>query len=60
MSQYRPRVRPTDDTGVYTRRSEVMKFMLIMNTPRDGYDQYMKWPRKILEANTAFMRTFTG
>ena len=36
-----------------------MKFMLIMNTPRDGYDQYMKWPRKILEANTAFMRTFT-
>ena len=36
-----------------------MKFMLIMNSPRDGYDQYMKWPKKILEANTAFMQTFT-
>ena len=36
-----------------------MKYMLIMNTPRDGYEQYMKWPKKILEANTAFMQTFT-
>jgi hypothetical protein len=36
-----------------------MKFMLIMNTPRDGYTQYMNWPKKILEANTAFMHTFT-
>jgi hypothetical protein len=32
-----------------------MKYMLIMNTPRDGYTQYMSWPRKILEANIAFM-----
>jgi hypothetical protein len=36
-----------------------MKYMLIMNTPRDGYEQYMKWPKKILEANTAFMQSFT-
>jgi len=36
-----------------------MKFMLIMNTPYDGYDQYMKWPKKVLEANAAFMQTFT-
>ena len=36
-----------------------MKYMLIMNTPRDGYAQYMNWPKKILEANTAFMHTFT-
>jgi hypothetical protein len=36
-----------------------MKYMLIMNAPRDGYAQYMKWPRKILEANAAFMQTFT-
>lgn len=36
-----------------------MRFMLIMNTPRDGYQQYMKWPRKILEANIAFMQQFT-
>ncbi|MEO8201440.1 MAG: YciI family protein [Gemmatimonadota bacterium] len=36
-----------------------MKYMLIMNTPKDGYTQYMNWPRKVLEANMAFMRTFT-
>ena len=36
-----------------------MRYMLIMNTPRDGYTQYMKWPKKILEANTAFMQAFT-
>ena len=36
-----------------------MKYMLIMNTPRDGYTQYMNWPKKILEANIAFMQTFT-
>jgi len=36
-----------------------MKYMLIMNTPRTGYAQYMKWPQKILEANIAFMQTFT-
>ena len=35
-----------------------MKYMLIMNTPRDGYTQYMKWPKKILEANVAFMHNF--
>lgn len=35
-----------------------MKYMLIMNSPRDGYAQYMKWPRKILEANVAFMQAF--
>jgi hypothetical protein len=32
-----------------------MKFMLLINSPRDGYDQYLSWPRKILEANMAFM-----
>jgi hypothetical protein len=36
-----------------------MRYMLIMNTPRDGYAQYMNWPKKILEANTAFMQSFT-
>jgi hypothetical protein len=36
-----------------------MKYMLIMNTPFDGYEQYLAWPKKILEANIAFMNTFT-
>jgi hypothetical protein len=35
-----------------------MQYMLIMNTPKDGYEQYMKWPQKILEANMAFMQAF--
>ena len=37
-----------------------MKYMLIMNTPKDGYTQYMNWPKKILEANAAFMHAFTA
>jgi hypothetical protein len=37
-----------------------VKYMLIMNSPRDGYAQFMKWPKKILEANIAFMTQFTG
>jgi hypothetical protein len=37
-----------------------MKFMLILNTPKDGYDQYLSWPKKILDANTAFMQNFTN
>lgn len=36
-----------------------MKYMMILNTPRDGYTQYMNWPKKIIEANTAFMHAFT-
>ena len=36
-----------------------MKYMLIMNSPRDGFTQYMSWPKKILEANGAFMEAFT-
>jgi len=32
-----------------------MKYMLLMNTPRDGYTQYLSWPKQILEANMAFM-----
>ena len=35
-----------------------MRYMLIMNSPRNGYDQYMKWPKKVLEANVAFMHAF--
>ena len=35
-----------------------MKYMLMMNTPRDGYRKYMSWPKELIEANTAFMRAF--
>jgi hypothetical protein len=36
-----------------------MKFMLMLNTPRDGYTRYMSWPKEVLEANTAFMIEFS-
>ena len=36
-----------------------MKYMLILNSPRDGFTQYMKWPKELLEANGAFMEAFT-
>jgi hypothetical protein len=36
-----------------------MKYMLIMNTPRDGYARYMSWPKEILTANMAFMVEFS-
>jgi hypothetical protein len=36
-----------------------MQYMLIMNTPRDGYTQFMKWPKTTLDANVAFMQAFS-
>jgi hypothetical protein len=36
-----------------------MKYLLIMNTPRDGYTQYNNWPKEILAANRKFMGDFT-
>jgi hypothetical protein len=35
-----------------------MKYMIMMNTPRDGYAQFMSWPKEILEAHFAFMEVF--
>jgi hypothetical protein len=32
--------------------------MIIMNSPRDGYAQFMSWPKEILEAHFAFMEAF--
>jgi hypothetical protein len=37
-----------------------MKYMLIMNTPYDGYTQFTNWPKKVLEANIAFMQTLSA
>jgi len=36
-----------------------MKFMLLLNTERDGYTRYMSWPQEVLEANFAFMVAFS-
>ena len=36
-----------------------MKYMLMMNCPRDGYDQFSSWPKKDIEAHIAFMISFS-
>lgn len=36
-----------------------MKYMLMMHTPRDGYTQYLSWPKAVLNANIEFMRAFS-
>jgi hypothetical protein len=35
-----------------------MKYMLMMNCPRDGYDQFGSMPKKDIEAHIAFMIDF--
>jgi hypothetical protein len=37
-----------------------MKFMLIMNSPRNGYEEYMRWPQELLAANAAFMQQLSA
>ena len=36
-----------------------MKYMLMMNCPRNGYDQFTSWPQKDIEAHIAFMISFS-
>lgn len=36
-----------------------MQYMLMMHAPKDGYTQYLNWPRAVLEANVAFMQDFS-
>ena len=35
-----------------------MKYMIMMNCPRDGYEKFMAWPKETLEAHVAFMHAF--
>ena len=36
-----------------------MKYMLMMNGPRDAYEQFGSWPKKDIEAHIAFMAQFS-
>jgi hypothetical protein len=36
-----------------------MKYMLMMNGPRDAYEQFGRWPKKDIEAHIAFMVQFS-
>jgi hypothetical protein len=35
-----------------------MKYMLMMNAPKQGWEEFMKWPREALLAHFEFMRAF--
>ena len=35
-----------------------MKYILMMNCPKTGYDTFGSWPKKDIQANIAFMRSF--
>jgi hypothetical protein len=35
-----------------------MKYILMMNCPKTGYDTFGSWPKKDLQAHIAFMRRF--
>src|ERR1035438_5257872 len=35
-----------------------MKYILMMNCPRTGYDTFGAWPKKDIQANIAFMLSF--
>jgi hypothetical protein len=43
----------------FEQEPDVMKYMLMMNCPREGYDQFTSWPKKDIEAHIAFMIAFS-
>lgn len=48
----------THHTVPKSKGSTDMKFILMMNATKAGFESYAKWPKQDLEANIAFMRTF--
>jgi hypothetical protein len=38
---------------------ENMKYILLMNATKDVFEWYSKWPKEDLQANMAFMRSFS-
>src|SRR5580700_2321642 len=41
-----------------SKGEENMKYILMMNCPKTGYDTYGAWPKKDIQANIAFMHAF--
>jgi hypothetical protein len=62
MSKLLDRLRPYGEAtpwrGADPGGTKTMKYMLMMSSPRDGYEQYKNWSKNDLEANIAFMRAF--
>jgi hypothetical protein len=41
-----------------SKGEENMKYILMMNCPRTGYDSFGAWPKKDIEAHIGFMHSF--
>jgi hypothetical protein len=37
-----------------------MKYILMMNAPKNGWDTLLSWPKDVLKAHIEFMHEFTG
>src|SRR4030095_9079237 len=63
MSSSRPRLRLGCERrpipGRRPDRSHAMKYMLMMNGPRDAYAPVGRWPQKDIEAHIGFMISFS-
>jgi hypothetical protein len=64
MSKVLRRLRPvcegTFNSEVRSFQEQVMKFLLMMNTPRGGEYQIMSWPKQDIEGHISFMMSFAG
>jgi hypothetical protein len=61
MSKTRRRLRLTNESapsGAKIERRIDMKYILMMNCPKTGYDTFGSWPKKDIQAHIAFMRRF--
>jgi hypothetical protein len=41
-----------------SKGEQTMKYILMMNCPRTGYDSFGAWPKKDIEAHIGFMHSF--
>jgi hypothetical protein len=41
-----------------SKGEEEMKYILMMNCPKTGYETFGAWPKKDIQAHIAFMRSF--
>src|SRR5690348_6741926 len=49
----------SEQTGAKIERSREMKYILMMNGPKSGWETFMTWPKQDLQAHIAFMMNFS-
>jgi hypothetical protein len=46
-------------TAGCTQEDTEMKYILMMNAPRKGWETFNTWPKEVLKAHIGFMKSFT-